>query len=333
MSAASAACVCRVCAADTGHRHFTVREMYFGSREPFPYFECGVCGTLQIRQVPEDLGRHYPPDYYSFVPRRKAAPSALATALRRLRADAWIGNRKSTRIGRFLARLSRREPDYVSWLFGLPVDTGSRVADVGCGGGELLRKLHREGFRHLVGLDPFIVEDRDLGGGVRVLRRSLENDDGIYDLIMMHHSFEHMADPRATMSQIAARLAPGGMALLRLPVAGTYAWRTYGENWFQLDAPRHLVIPTVGAMRLLAASAGMEVAAVFFDSKPQQLLASEGYRRDVPLVEQGRTLSWTDEDLALARSSAEELNGREDGDQAGFLLRLRREETDGRVSP
>lgn len=37
--------------------------MFFGTREQFDYFVCGHCGTIQIRDIPGDLGRHYPGNY------------------------------------------------------------------------------------------------------------------------------------------------------------------------------------------------------------------------------------------------------------------------------
>ena len=55
--------VCRICASNGPHSHFVVREMMFGTREPFGYFECANCKTLQIVDIPPDLARHYPGDY------------------------------------------------------------------------------------------------------------------------------------------------------------------------------------------------------------------------------------------------------------------------------
>ena len=51
---------CRICASNGPHPHFVVREMMFGTRESFDYFECSNCKTLQIVDIPADLARHYP---------------------------------------------------------------------------------------------------------------------------------------------------------------------------------------------------------------------------------------------------------------------------------
>jgi hypothetical protein len=55
---------CRICGNVNYNRTFAAREMMFGTREVFPYMECGGCGTLQLTEVP-DLRPHYPKDYLS----------------------------------------------------------------------------------------------------------------------------------------------------------------------------------------------------------------------------------------------------------------------------
>lgn len=227
-------------------------------------------------------------------------------------------------IGRLLARLSKRKEPYFDWLAGTSLNTNSRIVDVGCGSGGRLLNMQRNGFKRLSGLDPFIDKTIEYPSGVTVHKRSLADDSGIYDLIMSHHSFEHMPDPVATMADIARHLAPGGRVLIRLPIAGCYAWRTYRENWFQIDAPRHLVIPTVRAMQMLAATADLEVERYFFESKSDQFLNSEAYQQGIPLVEQGRSpliRKRGEDELARLRALANELNQNDDGDMGGFVLR------------
>lgn len=311
--------ICVACAKESDGSAFAAREMYFGTRERFDYFECSHCGSVQIAAVPADMARHYPPGYYSFNPAKPKPTSSVERYFRRMRTDAWLGNRDG--IGGLLARLSKRRPRYLDWFDGLALCPDSRVIDVGCGNGDLLLKLQRDGFEYLRGLDPYIAANIDYGNGVTVRKRGLAEDDECYDLIMLHHSFEHMTAPRSVMAQIAGHLAPGGHALIRLPIAGGYAWRTYREHWFALDPPRHLFLPTVRAMHLLAASAGLEIRRVFFDSDFGQFVASEGYADDIPMVEQVRRPQRGAVELSRLRRLADELNERGDGDCAGFVLR------------
>src|SRR4051812_28975449 len=57
---------CSICENSANVRIHRAREMMFGTREEFDYLECARCGTVQIVEVPSDLGRHYPPDYFAF---------------------------------------------------------------------------------------------------------------------------------------------------------------------------------------------------------------------------------------------------------------------------
>lgn len=310
--------ICFACEQESNGTVFTAREMYFGTRERFAYFECPHCGTVQIVAVPADLARHYPPAYYSFNAATPKPTSSIERYVRQVRTDAWLGNRGGIAV--LLARLSKR-PRYLDWFDGLALRPDSRIVDVGCGSGDLLLKLQRDGFEHVRGLDPYIAADIDYANGVTVRKRSLADDDECYDLIMLHHSFEHMMEPRAVMAQIAGHLAPGGHALIRLPIAGGYAWRTYREHWSALDPPRHLFLPTVRAMHLLAACAGLEIRRVFFDSDFGQFVASEAYANDIPMVELARQPQRSAAELSQLRRLADALNDRGDGDCGGFVLR------------
>ncbi|MBF0214356.1 MAG: hypothetical protein HQM00_12500, partial [Magnetococcales bacterium] len=53
------AIICPICAQSRGHTRHTPREMMFGLREPFDYWQCGGCGLLWIDRIPEDLARYY----------------------------------------------------------------------------------------------------------------------------------------------------------------------------------------------------------------------------------------------------------------------------------
>ena len=71
---------CRVCGNESGNVLHAAREMFFGTRHPFTYVECGACSTLQLREVP-DLRPYYTDDYYSFRPSGDAGESSSSSSL------------------------------------------------------------------------------------------------------------------------------------------------------------------------------------------------------------------------------------------------------------
>jgi 2-polyprenyl-3-methyl-5-hydroxy-6-metoxy-1,4-benzoquinol methylase len=201
------------------------------------------------------------------------------------------------------------------------------ILDVGCARGGLLLQLRREGFVRTVGIDPFLKEDIYYDTGLKILKKNLAELNEEFDLVMLHHSFEHMADPTSVFTQLHHIVKSRGYLLIRTPVIPCFAWRKYGTNWVQLDAPRHLFIHSVRSLNLLSQKAGFVIEHVEFDSKAFQFWGSEQYVRGIPLydprsyrVNPGKGLFSNDEIVAFEKR-AEELNNVSDGDQACFYLR------------
>lgn len=57
---------CRICGEATEHKLYRVKEMFFGTRQEFDYFECNNCQCMQILEIPKNLGDFYGKEYYSF---------------------------------------------------------------------------------------------------------------------------------------------------------------------------------------------------------------------------------------------------------------------------
>ena len=175
-------------------------------------------------------------------------------------------------------------------------------------------------------MDPLIDAEIDHGQGLRIHKLTLSDLEGQYALVMLHHSFEHMADPASVVREIHRLLRPGGWALIRIPVADSLAWRDYGVDWVQLDAPRHLFLHTRKSMETLARAAGLSIARVDCDGTGFQFWGSELYRQNIALREddmKGRTGAdrFTSAELSGFEQRAAEANARDQGDQAVFYLR------------
>jgi SAM-dependent methyltransferase len=314
---------CRVCGSTGPFATHRVREMMFGTQEAFDYALCEACGCLQIVHIPTDLGRHYGEGYYSYSGGAARAPGALEQALERAR------NRHLA--GRFdvLGWLASQARPYTALasLRPLRLAPSARILDVGCGGGELLRALQAAGFTRLLGADPFVASDLDLGGGLRVLQRELAAVDGEFDLVMFHHALEHVPDPRAALQAAWQRLAPGGHCLVRIPTVSSHAWQHYGVDWCALDAPRHLMLHSRRSITLLAEQCGFSVERIDDDANGFQFWGSEQYRRGVALMRPGHTNIepahglFTARELQAFERRAQELNRRHEGDQIVVYLK------------
>jgi SAM-dependent methyltransferase len=319
---------CRICGNSEENRIHIAREMMFGTRDEFNYLECAGCGTVQIVEVPE-LGRYYPPDYYSLSEDKELN---IATTFRRRLAAKLIGKHLVTGRSWLGARLAARRP-YIVDEFPrslrepiLRLRRESRVLDFGCGYGQMLQTLHYFGFRHLTGADAFIETDIIYPFGVKILKRTLAELEPAFDLIMLHHSFEHLPDPRHTLSQLHRLLDDDGAVLIRLPLA-SFAWEKYGVNWVQLDPPRHLFLYTEKSFRQLIAEAGFDVVKVVYDSEAFQFFGSERYLMNIPMNDP-RSFRGPNETNIFSQKQfddwillAQKLNAEGRGDQACFYLR------------
>jgi 2-polyprenyl-3-methyl-5-hydroxy-6-metoxy-1,4-benzoquinol methylase len=272
--------VCKICGNPHDNQLHQPREMMFGLRHRFTYLSCAQCGCLQLEDPPSDMSIYYPSEYYSLAenpeawfsnPVKKAAKELLHTYA--------VTNQGL--IGKWLYARHPDEP--MRSLVHTGVSKGSRILDVGCGTGARLYGLSNAGFDHVLGIDPFIDETIRYKNGLTILKQSIYQTDGPWDVIMFHHSFEHVPDPLETLRDVRRLLAPDGVCLIRIPVASSYARSHYQANWVQIDAPRHYFLPSIEGMHLLSARAGLTLEKVVDDSTEFQFWGSEQYIKDIPL--------------------------------------------------
>lgn len=299
--------------------------MMFGTRESFPYFKCGSCGCLQIAQFPTDLARHYPDGYYSFrvtLPETPQLPRWKA-AFKAWRLDAALG--RGNPIGRLLLAFAGR-PEIPQEIEGFGLFSRDRILDVGCGNGRFLAQLRHAGFRSLTGIDPFIPKERTPLNGIELHRANVEEFQGVFDVIFIQHTLEHMPDQLGTMRHLRRLTVPGGRVIVRIPVTGSAAEARYGTDWVQWDAPRHLFIHSTPSLRRLCEDAGMRVTRAIHDSSEFCFLGSEQYRRGLSLNADGswavdrKTNIFAPEEIALCSRIAARMNRLGRGDQATFFL-------------
>lgn len=301
-----------------------MREMMFGSREEFDYFLCDNCRTLQIAQVPDNLAVYYATDaYYSFG--EGAHEARWKSALKRIFARGMIGRPEKYPMGNGLIhRIRRGAEPWIAQIEGLRRD--ATVLDVGCGKGARLAALARLGFTDLSGVDPFLpatgagTSDQ----GIHFFRGELTDIDGHYDLITMHHSLEHVAEPRRLLVAARERLKPGGRIFVRIPLLQDSVWQKYGANWAQIDAPRHFYLMPQAAFIGLAGSAGLDCISSGTDMLGWSLAWSEAYARDIPMHDSHghpNALPFTMSELAQYDRQAQALNAAGEGDQGYFVLR------------
>ena len=155
----------------------------------FKYRRCETCRTVFLRDVPEDLGRWYPDDYYAF-------PSLAE-----------------------LDEIGRAETYKIEAV--LPHVRGGRLVEIGPGFGVFARRAALAGFE-VCGLemDAACCEHlRDVVGVEAVQTPAHEALRALppSDVIALWHALEHVPDPGALLGAAARNLRPGGIFVAALP--------------------------------------------------------------------------------------------------------------------
>ena len=293
--------------------------MLLGTRDSFTYLECGQCGCVQLLQVPADIAKYYPPNYYSFQEH-----GWIKTFIRRQWSAYAYGHKNL--IGWALTKVMFPNLG-LETIRRAGIPKTARILDVGCGSGRLLLDLQHLGFTSLTGADPFIGSDLNYQNGVKVYKRSLAEMTGEYDLITFHYSFEHMDKPAEIMYHAQRLLSVDGVAIIRIPVASSYAWQKYGISWFNLDPPRHFFIHTYKSIELLAKQVGLKITHTVQEGGGATFWYSEDYQRDIPANDPrfiGSSYFKKLRNWKLIRSchaKSEEANLKGESDLVGFFLR------------
>jgi len=277
---------CRICGNTDHNIHYDVREMMLGLRSLHGYFECAECGCLQITDVPKNIQDFYPSDdYYSYD--KVEAGTGIKGFLTKKR-DRYAATGKCL-LGKVMQRFQPH--DKLPSLRHANVTLDSKILDVGCGAAHLLHSMKEAGFKNLLGIDPFNKEDISYDNGLKIEKKSihdltLKNDKGDWDLIMFNHSFEHVFDQHEVLEKVFKLLKPGGTCMIRIPTVTSWAWRSYGVDWVQLDAPRHFFLHSIRSMQLLAEQTGFKLDDVVYDSFAFQSWGSIQYQQDIALQDE-----------------------------------------------
>jgi len=313
---------CRVCGNTEGNASYTAREMMYGLRESFDYFQCASCKCLQIVDFPEDMSKYYPSDYYSFdeYDGKKFKGVKGALKVKQYEAAALGGTFYKNTFGKIFGKKEYKIFDR------LTLTKETRLLDVGCGNGRnFLYPLAEVGFKNVVGCDPYLKETINYSNGLTIKNERVYTMEGSFDIITYHHAFEHLPDPFENLKKVRELLTDDGVCIIRIPTVSSYAWEHYKTYWVQLDAPRHFFLHSKESMDILAERIGFEVYNVDYDSNHFQFEGSEKYLKDIPLSNQKpkgflASMQRTLKNVSY-KQQAKKLNKEGMGDQAAFYLR------------
>lgn len=224
--------------------------------------QCGECGFAYLDRAPD----------YAALSDAMAWEKTGAVELERRLEIRPISFRLSRATRLRMALLPRKQ---MSDLVARHAMAGN-VVDLGCGTGWHLTRLPPEyvPFGIEVSAEAAAEADRALGqrGGRALHRPALiglrEFADGFFSAATLRSYLEHEMQPRAVLRELWRTLAPGGVAIVKVPNYGSLNRRLTGRKWCGFRYPDHLNYFTPQSMRAMAEACGYRVRFGLTDRLP-----------------------------------------------------------------
>jgi 2-polyprenyl-3-methyl-5-hydroxy-6-metoxy-1,4-benzoquinol methylase len=226
---------------------------------------CRACdfGYLAPRPTLDELGAFYDlTEYYTHLKPQSAADQRTWSERLRLHL-AWRADRGL-----------QNETD-ADFLFQYGVASGTRLLDIGCGNGGLLRRMDQRGFQ-VTGVEPDaaarqVVSQlglRALPGTAESLPSELANE--TFAVITIMHVLEHCLDPRRAVLNAAPLLDENGLMVIETPNNSCRGLQQLGAAWRWLDVPRHVNFFTPKSLADVCRLAGLEIVDVRYTGYSRQ---------------------------------------------------------------
>jgi len=148
-------------------------------------------------------------------------------------------------------------------LAGLPLP-GPRLLDVGAGTGAFVAAAAAAGYE---------AEGQDLAPAVAAAARRdfdvhvhgvpVRELEGVYDLVTVWDTLEHVTDPPGLLRDVARLLVPGGHLVALSPHADGLSGRILKGRWWVFGPADHLVMFSVAALTQAIELAGLKAGRVF----------------------------------------------------------------------
>ncbi len=273
---------CKLCGSDNTIRLFESRDRVHTLPGVFTIIRCTRCRAVFIEPwlTDRELAVYYP-EHYSGYRHSRSLSRKNYTGLRRFVLENYYGYPSSR--GENPSWLMKGVAFLLSFVMAkgaIPYRGDGRFLDVGCGGGSYLHRLKQWGWK-VYGVEPSESGFKAAQGLGLDVRHGQVADarfpDDFFDVIRLNNVLEHLVDPNGTFGEIRRILKPDGVVYITVPNTRSFNFWLFGERWYGLDSPRHVISYSPRTLRSLCESTGFQPIEIRFRSGAFNFVRSVKY--------------------------------------------------------
>jgi len=226
---------CPVCGSEDVAEWLKAPDRFHGRPQLYTLARCNSCALVWTHNPPrpEEMDRHYSPDYNRIIAEAGEGSS-----------DRWNARRTTL----------------------LQYKTRGRLLDLGCSSGSFLSTL-KNGSWDLAGIEMSeeSAKKAEASSGAQIFCGDVlaaPFEENTFDIVTCFHVFEHIYEPEKVMRKISSWLKPGGIFYANVPNIDSAGAKIFGSYWFALELPRHLFHFSPASIRHLAQSTGFEEVSI-----------------------------------------------------------------------
>jgi 2-polyprenyl-3-methyl-5-hydroxy-6-metoxy-1,4-benzoquinol methylase len=129
----------------------------------------------------------------------------------------------------------------------IPYKLGGKLLEVGIGNGQYLLLMKELGWE-VEGIEPDTEASKtaqEMGFKIQSCEvQDAQLNHNYYDAVILHHVTEHLPDPKNTLQKLISSLKVNGIIVSISPNPIGFISSVFQQYWYELDAPRHLVLPS-----------------------------------------------------------------------------------------
>jgi 2-polyprenyl-3-methyl-5-hydroxy-6-metoxy-1,4-benzoquinol methylase len=221
------------------------------------YWDCIDCGSLYLDPRPKEAYIHKA--YTKYYTHESLSANLLDSLKLRLKNEIiakkyGVKLRPNLCLPNFFRFFLGCFNDIISEPYGIPtlkLGSKGRIVDVGCGSGLVLSIAKEYGW-DVLGLE--FDEAAAKAANKKNIPVLLGGYEGLneysasFDIIYCSHVLEHVYRPKEMLLIFKKALKKDGKLLLCLPNSQSFLRGIYGLSWRGIEAPRHIVIPSINSL-------------------------------------------------------------------------------------